>query len=154
MTQRKRCYAMAMALTLMSAGVLAQDQTNDTPLINGNVQLAESKQNKESIEDQISNAEKGTKKNDKSAEVGRELEQLQQEHDRKLAKLETELQRKLDKIKAEFERESAKEDKSDKLAKLEAKAAKKEDKAYTKFEEKLAKENARFDEKRNKILSK
>ena len=90
---------------------------------------------------------------DASEETRHELRHLNAEHDRRIAKLEDELHRKLDKAEAEFRREAAKEDKPEKIAKKRDKLRQKVDKAYAKFERKIDKENARFDEKRWKILN-
>lgn len=88
-----------------------------------------------------------------SAETRRELQQLNEEHDRTITQLETELQNKLDKAEAEFLREAEKEDKPEKVTEKRDKLQAKADEAYAMFEEKVGEENARFDEKRQEILS-
>lgn len=89
-----------------------------------------------------------------SDESRRELRKLQQEHDRKIAKLEEELQRKLHKARAEFAREAAREDKREKVREKRRKLEEKVEASYQKFDRKVDEENARFDEKRKRILAK
>jgi len=89
-----------------------------------------------------------------SVETQRELQKLDEKYDRKIENLNEELQHNLDKARDEFRQEAAKEDKPEKVRWKRKKLQEKVDKAYAKFKEKLAEENTRFDEKRNKILSK
>ncbi|MCG7198421.1 hypothetical protein MD273_01650 [Marinobacter pelagius] len=87
-------------------------------------------------------------------ETRRELRQLDDEYDRKMVKLEDELHRELNKAEREFRREAAKEEKPEKIREKREKLREKVDKAHDKFGRKVRKENRRFDEEREKILSK
>lgn len=89
-----------------------------------------------------------------TSESRQELQQLDAEHDRTVRRLEEELERKIEKARDEFEREAASEDKPEKIADKRRKLEEKVDRAYDKFNRKMAKEVSRFDEKRDKILSK